>query len=73
MKFGANRSQVYDAQKTARMRWDTTADVWNDAVRAEFESQVWEPLDGTVSELLRAVDQLSVLFTQVRHECEYQS
>lgn len=73
MKFGANRSQVYDAQKTARMRWDTTADVWSDAVRAEFESQVWEPLDGTVSELLRAVDQLSVLFTQVRHECEYQS
>lgn len=71
MKFGANRSQLYDAQKTARARWESTADAWHDDARRDFEEQVWEPLDGLVSDALRAVDQLTVLFTQVRQECEF--
>lgn len=72
MRFGANRSQLYDAQKTARARWDQTTDVWDDAARREFEEAVWEPLDQHVGDVLRAVDQLSVLFSQIRHECEFQ-
>ncbi len=71
MKFGANRSQLYDAQKTARARWDGTSDTWNDAARVEFEDQIWLPLDGQVSNVLRAVDSLSVLFAQVRQDCEF--
>ena len=72
MRFGANRSQLYDAQKTARVRWDQTAELWGDAARREFEENVWVPLDEHVSGVLRAVDQLAVVFTQVRHECEFQ-
>ncbi len=71
MKFGASRSQLYDAQKTARARWDAASEAWNDAARREFEEQVGLPLDALVSEALRAVDQLSVLFTQVRQDCEF--
>ena len=71
MRFGATRSQIYDAQKTARARWEGTADEWDDAVRHEHEEQVWEPLDRAVSDALRAIDQLAVLFTQIRRECEY--
>jgi hypothetical protein len=71
MRFGTSRSQLYDAQKTARARWESAAETWNDSSRHEFEEQVWEPLDAGVSEVLRAIDQLSVLFTQVRQDCEF--
>lgn len=71
MRFGATRSQLYDAQKTARHRWDDTADTWDDIARREFDEQVWQPLDQTVTDVLRAVDQLTGLFAQVRQECEF--
>lgn len=71
MRFGTTRSQLYDAQKTARGRWDDTADAWNDVARREFDEQVWQPLDQAVTDVLRAVDQLTGLFAQVRSECEF--
>ncbi len=71
MKFGATRSQIYDAQKTARAKWDALGDDWDDLVRTEHGEQVVEPLDRTVADALRAIDQLAVLFTQIRQECEY--
>jgi hypothetical protein len=72
MKFGANRSQLYDAQKTARAKWDFVSDVWTDTTKTEFEEKTWMPLDAQVGEYLRAVDQLAVIFSQVRTECEFQ-
>jgi hypothetical protein len=71
MKFGANRSQLYDAQKTARAKWEAAAETWNDASRRDFEEHVWEPLDAQTAAVLRAIDQLSALFTQVRQDCEF--
>jgi hypothetical protein len=71
MRFGATRSQIYDAQKTARARWNETGDAWDDAVRHEHAETVWEPLDHDVSEALRAIDLVAVLFTQIRRECEF--
>jgi hypothetical protein len=71
MRFGATRSQIYDAQKTARARWAATEDVWDDQVRREHGEAVWEPLDQNVSEALRALDLVAGLFTQIRRECEY--
>ena len=72
MRFGTTRSQIYDAQKVARAKWDETADTWDDAVRREHGEKVVEELDKTVSDTLRAIDQLATLFTQVRQECEFQ-
>ena len=71
MKFGSSRSQLYDAQKSARVHWDATTQVWGDSVQGEFEEKVWEPLDRHVTEVLAAVDQLAAVFAQVRGECEY--
>jgi hypothetical protein len=71
MRFGTTRSQIYDAQKTARARWDDTGNDWSDQVRTEHGEAVVEPLDKMVSDTLRAIDLLAVLFTQVRQECEY--
>lgn len=71
MRFGTTRSQIYDAQKTTQAHWLATADEWNDVARRDHGEAVWEPLDQSVSEALRAIDQLSVLFAQIRTECEY--
>jgi hypothetical protein len=72
MKFGASRSQLYDAQKTGRARWDVAIDDWQDESRQHFEETVWAPLDQMVTDALRGIDQLSVLFTQIRQDCEFQ-
>lgn len=71
MRFGTTRSQVYDAQKTAQAHWQAVSDDWSDAARRDHDDTVWTPLDTGVSEALRAIDQLSVLFAQIRTECEY--
>ena len=71
MRFGATRSQMYDAQKTAHAKWDATQDVWSDEVRRGHGETVIEPLDMAVSDALRAIDQLTTLFTQIRHDCEF--
>ena len=73
MRFGATRSQIYDAQKTARAKWDATQDAWDDEVRRKHGETVIEPLDVAVSDALRAIDQLAVLFTQIRQDCEFGS
>ena len=70
MRVGANRSQLFDAQKSARAHWDNVGDLWDDVARREFDETTWQPLDRHVSDLLRAVDQLAVIFTQIRNECE---
>ena len=73
MRIGASRSQLYDAQKTAHARRDDVREVWSDSAAREFDEQVWGPFDGEVSEVLRAIDSLSVVFTQVRQDCEFGS
>jgi hypothetical protein len=71
MRFGTTRSQIYDAQKTARAKWAATAEEWDDAVRRNHGETVIEELDHSVSDILRAIDQLATLFVQIRQECEY--
>jgi hypothetical protein len=71
MRFGTTRSQIYDAQKTARVKWDVTGDDWDDGVRREHGEGVVEPLDTAVSDVLAAIDQLTTVFVQVRQECEF--
>ncbi len=71
MKFGASRSQLYDAQKTARAHWLAATETWNDEAQQTHDEKVWQPWDDAASKVLRAVDQLSVVFVQIRQECEY--
>jgi len=71
MKFGASRSQLYDAQKTARARWDAATQSWDDDARRRHAEAVVEPLDDLVTHVLRAVDQLGVLFAGLRQAVEF--
>lgn len=70
MRFGGTRSQIYDAQKTARALWADTEQLWQDEVCQRHRTEVVEPLDQAVSDLLRAIDQLASLVVHMRHECE---
>ena len=38
-------------------------------VKAEFEEQVWQPLDQYTSEGLRAIDRLAQILTECRRAC----
>jgi hypothetical protein len=71
MRFGASRSQLYDAQKSTRAKWELAQEDWDDQARRDFTKTIWEPLDAQVSEVLRAIDQLAVTLTQVRQDCEF--
>ena len=71
MRFGSSRSLIYDAQMSARARFDVACEVWGDLTRHHFDDTVWQPLDALTSEALRGIDQLTVVLTQARHECEY--
>ncbi len=70
MKFGASRSQLYDGHKTLRAKWDSVGEVWSDQTKVEFEEKVYDPLERQSTEVLRAIDQLSAMFGQIRAECE---
>ena len=71
MTFGTGRGRLYDAQKTARARYESARDVWGDDASRAFDEAVWQPLDLLVSDALRASDQLAVALTQARQECEF--
>jgi len=71
MKFGSTRSQLYDAQQTARARWQAALEDWHDPAQRDFEERIWVPLDEQVATVIRAVDQLATVFTQIRTECEF--
>ncbi|MCS7022334.1 MAG: hypothetical protein NZ703_07955 [Gemmataceae bacterium] len=69
MRFGGTRSQIYDAQKTARSLWADTEALWHDVVCQRHREELVEPLDQAVSDLLHAIDQLSCIVAQMRQEC----
>ncbi len=71
MKFGSTRSQLYDAQQTARAHWQAALDDWHDPAQRDFEERIWVPLDEQVASVIRSVDQLATIFTQIRAECEF--
>jgi len=71
MRFGSSRSQLYDAQKVAQAQWDEVTQWWQDSTRHEHEDKVWQPFDEGATKTLRAIDQLTSLFHEVRVQCEF--
>jgi hypothetical protein len=71
MRFGASRSQLYDAQKVAQAHWEEVIQWWQDSTRQEHEEKVWQPFDDGARKTLRAIDQLTTLFHEIRVQCEF--
>ena len=69
MEISTDRAKLHNQLKDLRGRWVSLKDIWDDAVRQEFEENHWDVLEARVQAALRAMDQLSTVMTQVRHEC----
>jgi hypothetical protein len=69
MKTDAGRGRLYDALQTLQQRWNEVEVIWTDAVRADFEDKIYEPLNQLTEESLRAMDRLAQIFRQARQEC----
>lgn len=69
MKIDAGRGKLYDAHKVIRSQWDAVSETWGDSVKAEFEEQVWDPLDQYTADGLRAIDRLAQILNECRRAC----
>jgi hypothetical protein len=70
MMIDAGRGILYSALKTLQAKWDGVEPHWQDAMRHQFIEQVWEPLQQRTAEALEAIDQMQVLLSQMRRDCE---
>ena len=71
-KMGPELLRIKDRHDRDFIVQPTSEEVVTDIARQEFDENTWQPLDRQVSDVLRAIDQLSVVFSQVRSECEFQ-
>jgi len=70
MRLDAGRSKLYSALKDLTARWEQVEVTWDDAVRADFESKILEPLIQMSEDTLRAIDALANALTAMRNDCE---
>lgn len=71
MTFGGGRGKLDDARQTAMARWEAAGEQWSDQTRREHEAEVVAPMNDAVTDLLRAVDRLAVVFSSARRECDF--
>ncbi len=69
MDISTDRAKMHNQLKTLAVRWADLKGIWDDSIRREFEEQHWEALEARVQAALRAMDQLSTVMVQVRHDC----
>ena len=50
--------------------WQQTRATWTDAKSLEFEKTYLEPLPALVAQACNAVEELNVLLSKLRHDCE---
>ena len=62
-------SSLHFAAKTLRIRWDDTQQVWNDAIRQNFEETYLAPLEPQVVITLKAINRLAQVLARATEEC----
>jgi hypothetical protein len=70
MSLSAARGKLLEAHQVVQSRWTDVRNGWNDQVGRQFEADHWVEIAPAVEAALRAIDRLSVVVTQMRHECE---
>lgn len=72
MKRG-DLSPVVGAMKFAlrdlQTRWETTNEVWSDAVARRFKEQHMEPLDPSLQSAVKAIERLARVLMQAYDAC----
>jgi hypothetical protein len=59
---------LYSALKDLRLKWDETRVVWTDAVRRDFDENLWQPLEAQVEATHRALDRLAAIVAQAEQD-----
>ena len=70
MSSRVNASILGEATKMLQTEWQQTRATWTDAKSLEFEKTYLEPLPGLVAQASNAVEELNVLLSKLRHDCE---
>lgn len=73
MSVFAGRSQLYDALKVLRVRWQDAQDHWRDEIAQEFEEQYQAVVDSSTMTALEVMDRLEVVLKAIRRDCGEQS
>jgi hypothetical protein len=59
-----------EATKKLQTEWQQTRATWTDAKSRDFEKTYLEPLPALVAQAGIAVEELNVLLSKLRHDCE---
>jgi hypothetical protein len=70
MTLTTGRAKLVEALKILTVRWEDARDGWDDEAGREFEENHVEPIGPQVRAAVRAIDQLAVVISQMRNECE---
>ena len=70
MSSRVNASILGESTKMLQTQWQQTRSTWTDAKSLEFEKTYLEPLPALVAKASQAVEELNVLLSKLRHDCE---
>ena len=67
--MSAGSTKLQYALKNLRLRWEETQEMWNDAVRVEFETRHLHPMETQVGATVRAMDKIYEIMQKMKQEC----
>jgi len=70
MTLTTGRAKLVESLKVLLVHWEETRAGWDDSAGKMFEETYLEPMAPQVQAAVRAIDRLSAVLTQMRHECE---
>jgi hypothetical protein len=70
MSIHESRGTLSDATKELFARWNDIQTVWHDAQSQEFEKTYLEPLQLTVRNALKAMEQLNLTLQTIKSDCQ---
>jgi hypothetical protein len=70
MSLQGGRGRLFGALQSLQSRWDTTEPHWQDTIKGQFVEQILTPLQDQTTAALQAIDQMDVILSAMRRECE---
>jgi hypothetical protein len=70
MGLQESRAKIGSAIRDLRSAWLNTKVYWNDSNSEKFEEEFLEPMEMDVRTAVIAMDQMGVLLSQIRRQCE---
>lgn len=62
------RERIRNEWQVLKRQWQTSCDLWRDAVRQRFQREVWQDFERTVPATLEEMKRLSEVIAKARRE-----